>query len=51
MWSYWHASLWRLPMKLTDLAPLLPAINNGWTFAAFVVGVATYIYVNRRGTS
>jgi hypothetical protein len=38
-------------MKLSDLAALLPAVNNGWTFAAFVVGVAAYIYVNRRGAS
>jgi hypothetical protein len=36
-------------MKLTDLAPLLPAINSGWTLAAFVIWVAAYICVNRRG--
>jgi len=37
-------------LKPTDLLPLLPAINNGWTFAAFVVVVAVWIYSTRRGS-
>lgn len=35
-------------MKPTDLLPLLPAINNGWAFAAFVVVVAVTLYFGRR---
>jgi hypothetical protein len=36
-------------LKPTDLIPLLASVNNGWAFAAFVVGVALYLYLNRRG--
>jgi hypothetical protein len=31
-------------MKPTDLLPLLPAVNNGWAFAAFVILVAIWLY-------
>jgi hypothetical protein len=37
-------------MKPIDLLALLPAINNGWAFAAFVIVVAVTLYFNRRGT-
>ncbi|MET4323712.1 hypothetical protein ABIC02_007502 [Bradyrhizobium sp. RT5a] len=30
-------------MKLTDLVTLLPAINNGWSFAAFAIGMAVWL--------
>jgi hypothetical protein len=49
--SYWEAS--REPrrpiLKPTDLLPLIPAVNNGWTFAAFVVAVLIWLYLGRRG--
>jgi len=35
-------------MKLTDLLPLLASVSNGWSFAAVVLGLATWLYVNRR---
>jgi hypothetical protein len=35
-------------MKPTDLLPLLPAINNGWTFAAFVLVLAVSVYLSRK---
>jgi hypothetical protein len=35
-------------MKPTDLIPLLPAVNNGWAFAAFVIVVAVTLYLRRR---
>lgn len=31
-------------MKLTDLIALLPAINNGWSFAAFAIGMVVWLY-------
>jgi hypothetical protein len=34
-------------MKPTDLIPLLPAINNGWAFAAFLIVIAVYLYFRR----
>lgn len=35
-------------MKPTDLIALLPAINNGWAFAAFVVLILVTLYLGRR---
>jgi type III secretory pathway component EscR len=35
-------------LKPTDLIALLPAVNNGWAFAAFVIGLAVYLYLGRR---
>jgi hypothetical protein len=35
-------------MKPTDLIPLIPAINNGWAFAAFVVAIGAWLYLSRR---
>ncbi|MFK4719745.1 hypothetical protein ABIE89_000845 [Bradyrhizobium niftali] len=35
-------------MKPSDLMTLLPAINNGWTFAAFIVVVLVTLYLGRR---
>jgi hypothetical protein len=35
-------------MKPTDLIPLLPAVNNGWAFAAFVIIVAVMLCLQRR---
>jgi hypothetical protein len=35
-------------MKPVDLITLLPAVNNGWAFAAFVVVVAVSLYLGRR---
>jgi hypothetical protein len=35
-------------MKPTDLIPLLAAVDNGWGFAAVMVGLAAWLYVNRR---
>ncbi len=35
-------------MKPTDLVALIPTVTNGWTFAAFIVGLAVWLYVNRR---
>jgi len=34
-------------MKPHDLLTIVPAITNGWTFAAFVVGIAVVVYLNR----
>jgi hypothetical protein len=31
-------------MKPTDLLPLLPTVNNGWAFAAFLILVAIWFY-------
>jgi hypothetical protein len=36
---------------LTEIITLVPAVDNGWAFAAFVVGMAVYIYLNKRGAS
>lgn len=36
-------------MKPTDLFALLPAVNNGWAFAAFLIGLAVCLYIDRRG--
>lgn len=36
-------------MKPTDLIALLLAVNNGWALAAFLVVVAVWIYVHRKG--
>jgi hypothetical protein len=37
-------------MKLNDLLILIPAVQNGWTFAAFVVGAGLLCYCHlRRG--
>lgn len=38
-------------MKPADSLPLLPAINNGWTFAAFVVLVALWAHRGRSRAS
>jgi len=38
-------------MKPTDLLPLLPAVDNGWAFAAFVVLMLVWLYWERRGSS
>ncbi len=35
-------------MKPTDLIPLLPAVNNGWAFAAFVIIAALWLCFGRR---
>lgn len=35
-------------MKPTDWIVLLPAVNNGWAFAAFVVLVALWLYSGHR---
>lgn len=35
-------------MKLTALIPLLPAINNGWAFAAFIVSLAVLLYLQEK---
>lgn len=35
-------------MKPSDLIALLPAINNGWAFAAFVLLIALTLYLGRR---
>jgi hypothetical protein len=32
----------------TSLIALLPAVNNGWAFAAFVIVVAVSLYLDRR---
>jgi hypothetical protein len=37
-------------MKLTDLLALLPAVNNGWAFAAFVIVIVARLYLSRRDT-
>lgn len=34
-------------MKPADLVTLLPAVNNGWTFAAFVIVVVVTLYYRR----
>jgi len=36
------------PMKPADWIPLLPVINNGWAFAAFVIVLAVTLYFGRR---
>jgi hypothetical protein len=38
-------------MKPTDLIALLPAINNGWAFAAFIIVVLVWLYLTRRGST
>jgi hypothetical protein len=35
-------------MKPSDLITLLPAINNGWAFAAFVLVVLVTLYLGHR---
>lgn len=35
-------------MKPTDVIALLPAVNNGWAFAAFVIVVVLWLYLGRR---
>jgi hypothetical protein len=35
-------------MKPTDLIAVLPAINNGWAFAAFVIVVTMWLYLHRQ---
>lgn len=35
-------------MKPTDLITLLPAVNNGWAFAAFVLVIVVTLYLGRR---
>jgi hypothetical protein len=35
-------------MKPTDWIALLPAVNNGWAFAAFVILIAVTLYFGRR---
>jgi hypothetical protein len=35
-------------MKPADWIPLLPVINNGWAFAAFVIVLAVTLYFGRR---
>jgi hypothetical protein len=35
-------------MKPTDWIAILPAINNGWTFAAFIVVIGISLYFSRR---
>jgi hypothetical protein len=35
-------------MKPTDLIALLSAINNGYALTAFLVGLAVWLYINRR---
>ena len=35
-------------MKPTDLISLLPAVNNGWAFAAFVIVVVLWLCLGRR---
>ncbi len=35
-------------MKLNDLFPLLPSVDNGWTFAAFIILVALTMYYDKR---
>jgi hypothetical protein len=36
-------------MKPTNLIPLIPAINNGWAFAAFIIAIAVWLYLRERG--
>jgi len=38
-------------MKPTDLIALLPAVNNGWAFAAFVILIVASLYFGRRDES
>jgi hypothetical protein len=38
-------------MKPADWIALLPVINNGWAFAAFVIVVVATLYVGRRDGS
>ena len=35
-------------MKPADWIALLPAVNNGWAFAAFVILMAVTLYFGRR---
>ena len=35
-------------MKPTDWIAVLPAVNNGWAFAAFVIVVVLSLYFGRR---
>lgn len=35
-------------MKLADFISLLPTVNNGWAFAAFVILVVVWLYLDRR---
>ena len=35
-------------MKPADWIVLLPAVNNGWSFAAFVIVVLVSLYLSRR---
>lgn len=35
-------------MKPEDWIVIVPAINNGWAFATFVIIVAISLYVERR---
>ena len=38
-------------MKPTDWIALLPALNHGWAFAAFVVLVLLWLYSRRHDNS
>jgi hypothetical protein len=35
-------------MKPTDLLPLIPAINNAWEFAAFIIIIGAWLYLQLR---
>jgi hypothetical protein len=35
-------------MKPADWIALLPAVNNGWAFAAFIILMAVTLYFGRR---
>jgi hypothetical protein len=36
-------------MKLTDWVPVIAIVQNGWTFAAFIVVLGVYLYFSRKG--
>jgi len=36
-------------MNPTQLIAILPAINNGWAFTAFLIGLVVWLYLRRRG--
>jgi hypothetical protein len=35
-------------MKPAEWIAILPAINNGWAFAAFIIVIGISVYFNRR---
>jgi len=35
-------------MKPTDWIPLIAAVNNGWTLAAFAVFLAVWLYLRSK---